>query len=59
MSELILYQTEEGKAEVRLRAKNILEEGELMKGATVKESLTTAAGSKNAAHGKITRTVCQ
>lgn len=67
MSELILYQTEDGKAEVRLRAeegsvwltqgeiaelfattkqnvslhaKNILEEGELVEGATVKESLT-------------------
>lgn len=67
MSELILYQTEDGKAEVRLRAedgsvwltqgeiaelfattkqnvslhaKNILEEGELIEGATVKESLT-------------------
>ena len=67
MSELILYQTEDGKAEVRLRAeegsvwltqgdiaelfattkqnvslhaKNILEEGELAEGATVKESLT-------------------
>ena len=67
MSELILYQTEDGKAEVRLRAedgsawltqgeiaelfattkqnvslhaKNILQEGELTEGATVKESLT-------------------
>ncbi len=67
MSELILYQTEDGRAEVRLRAqdgsvwltqgeiaelfattkqnvslhaKNILEEGELAEGATVKESLT-------------------
>lgn len=67
MSELILYQTEDGNAEVRLRAedgsvwltqgkiaelfattkqnvslhaKNILEEGELAEGATVKESLT-------------------
>ena len=54
MSELILYQTEDGKSEVRLRAelfattkqnvslhaKNILEEGELVEGATVKESLT-------------------
>ncbi|MDD2701163.1 MAG: virulence RhuM family protein [Sideroxydans sp.] len=67
MSELILYQTEDGKAEVRLRAedgsvwltqaeiaelfattkqnvslhaKNILEEGELVEGATVKDSLT-------------------
>ena len=67
MSELILYQTEDGKAEVRLRAedgsawltqgeiaelfattkqnvslhaKNILKEGELAEGATVKESLT-------------------
>jgi hypothetical protein len=67
MSELILYQTEDGKAEVRLRAAdgsvwltqgeiaelfattkqnvslhaaNILKEGELVEGATVKESLT-------------------
>jgi len=67
MSELILYQTEDGKAEVRLRAEdgsvwltqadiaelfsttkqnvslhaaNILKEGELVKGATVKDSLT-------------------
>lgn len=67
MSELILYQTEDGKAEVRLRtedgsvwltqgeiaelfattkqnislhAANILNEGELVEGATVKESLT-------------------
>ncbi|MFA5825273.1 MAG: hypothetical protein WC825_04785 [Gallionellaceae bacterium] len=67
MSELILYQTEDGKAEVRLRAEdgsvwlaqgeiaelfsttkqnvslhaaNILKEGELIEGATVKDSLT-------------------
>ena len=67
MSELILYQTEDGRAEVRLRAEdgsvwlsqaeiaelfattkqnvslhaaNILKEGELAEGATVKESLT-------------------
>jgi len=67
MSELIFYRTEDGKAEIHLRAeegtvwltqgeiadlfastkqnvslhaKNILEEGELTEGATVKESLT-------------------
>ena len=67
MSELILYQTEDGKAQIKLRAedgsvwltqieiadlfattkqnvslhaKNVLQEGELVAGATVKESLT-------------------
>lgn len=74
MSELILYQTEDGKAQVRLRAEegsvwltqgeiaelfattkqnvslhaaNVLKERELIEGLVVKESLTTASGSKN------------
>jgi hypothetical protein len=43
MSELILYQTEDGGAEVRLRA----EEGELAKDTTFKEFLTVQTEGKH------------